>query len=111
MEDISSIALLIFAILSVGIRVFRKAKAQSESEQPTPVKTYQNPVSINQEAEPELPISNTYGTPAMTEEPTKTERTAKRAEKTENPSISDDFDLAKAVIYSEILKPRTFDEY
>lgn len=111
MKDISSVLLIIFAILSVSIRLFKKAMSQLESEQPAaPMKKYWEPVSIVQEEESDLPTPKIYDAPAMTEEP-KTEPTAKSAEIPENPSISDDFDLTKAVIYSEILKPRTFDEY
>lgn len=109
MKDISSVVLIIFAILSVGIRLFKKANSQPESEQPTPMKKAWEPISINQEEESDLPIAKIYDAPVVTEEPRR-EQTSKNVEKTENPAISDDFDLAKAIIYSEILKPRIFDE-
>ena len=110
MKDISSVILIIFAILSVGIRLYKKAMSQPEPEQPTPMKKDWRPVSSNQEEEPDLPIAQIYHAPINTEEPRR-EQPAKKTEKAENPTISDDFDVAKAVIYSEILKPRTFDEY
>ncbi|MDE5852353.1 MAG: hypothetical protein K2H25_06190 [Alistipes sp.] len=111
MEDISSVFLLIiFAILSVGIRLYKKAMSQPESEQPTPMKKDWEPVSVKQEEESDLPIAPIYHAPVKTEQPRR-EQPAKKTEKAENPAISDDFDVAKAVIYSEILKPRTFDEY
>jgi len=113
MEDISSIVLGIFIILSLGIRLFKKNNIQPETEpsEPTaPVKENRKSISTAQEVESDIPISRTYDAPSMPEEPI-AERTTKAPEMPENPSISDDFDLAKAVIYSEILKTRTFDEY
>ncbi len=110
MKDISGIILGIFIVLSLGIRLFKKNDTQPESEPPTPVKENRKSISIAQEEKSDLPISKTYDAPSLTEEP-RAKQTAKTPEKPEIPSISDDFDLAKAVIYSEILKNRTFDEY
>lgn len=109
MKDISSIVLTILAILSFGIQLFKKAN-RPESEPPAPAKRHPKPVSIDQkeEEESDMPILQTHEAPAKSEE-LKPEQTAKAPETPENSSISDDFDLAKAVIYSEILKPK-FDE-
>ncbi len=109
MKDISGILLGIFIVLSLGIRLFKKANTQPESEPPTPVKENWKSISADQEEESDLPVSKTYDAPSLTEPRAK--QTAKTPEKPENPSISEDFDFAKAVIYSEILKNRTFDEY
>ena len=110
MKDISSIVLIIFAILSFGIRLFKKANLQPESERPTPMKKDLDPISSNQEEESDLPLPKPHEASPITMSEKPRKETVKRPEKTENTSISDDFDLAKAVIYSEILKPRTFDE-
>ena len=110
MKDISSIVLIIFAILSFGIRLFKKANLQPESERPTPMKKDLDPISSNQEEESDLPQPKPYEASPITMSEKPRKETVKRLKKTENPSIPDDFDLAKAVIYSEILKPRTFDE-
>lgn len=110
MKDISGIILGIFIVLSLGIRLFKKANTQPESAPSAPVKENRKSISVAQEEKSDLPISKTYDAPSMPKEPI-AEQTAKTPEKPENPSISDDFDLAKAVIYSEILKNRTFDEY
>ncbi len=107
MKDISGIILGIFIVLSLGIRLFKKANTQPKS---APVKENCKSISVAQEEKSDLPISKTYDAPSLTEEP-RAKQTAKTPEIPEIPSISDDFDLAKAVIYSEILKNRTFDEY
>ncbi|MCM1300099.1 MAG: hypothetical protein NC250_01855 [Alistipes senegalensis] len=111
MEDISSILLVIFALLSLGIRLFRKANVRPEEpEPPMPARKNRESVSAEQEEETAMPIGKTYDAPSMTEGPT-AEPMTKTLEMPEKPSISDDFDLTKAVIYSEILKTRTFDEF
>ncbi len=110
MKDISGIILGIFIVLSLGIRLFKKANTQPESTPTAPVNENRKSISVAQEEKSDLPISKTYDAPNTPEKPI-AEQTAKTPEKPENPSISDDFDLAKAVIYSEILKNRTFDEY
>ncbi len=110
MKDISGIILGIFIVLSLGIRLFKKNDTQPESAPSAPVKENRKSISVAQEEKSDLPISKTYDAPSLTEEP-RAKQTAKTPEKPEIPSISDDFDLAKAVIYSEILKNRTFDEY
>lgn len=111
MKDISSILLIIFAILSLGIRLFKKADTQPKSEPSAPVRANRKAVSAVQEEEADMPIPESYAdTSGKTEEPATAKPAAETPEMPEKTSISDGFDLTKAVVYSEILNTRKFDE-
>lgn len=111
MKDISSILLIIFAILSLGIRLFKKADTQPKSEPSDPVRANKKAVLAAQEEEADMPIPETYvGTSSKTEKLAMAKPAAETPEMPEKTSISDGFDLTKAIVYSEILNARKFDE-